>query len=120
MDAHQPAGLEEGLPGPVRLHRRADALEPVEQHVPELAHAIGVGRDEPQPGTARERLPQPHARQHPERLRRRGHLPHHLQSPRLGREGHRLSQERPPVAQGGNEREAGEKYANDHGEHMFA
>ncbi len=110
----EPGGLEEGRPGAVGLDLGADRLEPVEHAVPERAHALRIGRDQPQGGAARHRLAQPHAPHDPERLGRRGDLPHHLLPARLGREGDRLRQQRPTVAQPREQLEAGVEDADDH------
>ena len=91
MDAVQAVRLEERRPRALGLRRATDPLDPVEHLVPEAAHRLRVGRHEPQLGTARERLTQPHARHHPERLGGRGDLPHGLLSARLGGQRHRLS-----------------------------
>ena len=98
MDAREPAGLEERLSRAIRFHARADALEPVEQLAPHGPHAVGIGRHEAQAGAARERLAEPHAGLHAERLGGRRHLPYHLRPSSLGSQSNRLRQERAPVA----------------------
>ena len=62
MDAEQPVDLEEGLAGPLGLDRGADPLEPLQQPVPALGDADRVGWEQPQRGTAGERLPECHPR----------------------------------------------------------
>ena len=120
VQAVEAGGLEEGRPGAVGLDLGADRLEPVEHAVPERAHALGIGRDQPQRRAARHRLAQPHPPHDPERLGRGGDLPHHLLAARLGRERDRLGQQRPPVPQRRKQLEAGVEDADDHDEHMFA
>ena len=75
--------------GPTRTRRRsARAGRASRRH--SVAHAVGVGRHEPQLGAARERLPHPHPLHDTERLGRRRHLADHLTPPRLGRQRDRL------------------------------
>ncbi len=114
VDPVQPIRLEERTARPVRLDRGADRLEPVEDLAPERANALRVGRREPQLGTARERLPNPHPGRDAERLGRRGDLADHLLAPRLGRERDRLGEHRPPVPDRGKKLEAGIEDADDH------
>jgi hypothetical protein len=116
----EPAGREERHPRVVRLELGADSLEPVEHCVPERAHALGVRRHEPQPRTARHRLPQPHPAHDAERFGRSGNLPHHLLAPGLGSQRSRLGEQSATVSQRRQELEARVEDANHHIEHMFA
>ena len=110
----RPADSKKAAPARSDSTCGADPLEPVEHRVPERAHALGVGRHEPQRRAARHRLAQPHAAHHAEGLGRRRHLPHHLLAPGLGRQRGRLGEQRPPVPESGQELEAGVEDADDH------
>ena len=114
VDALERPRGEEGHPRAIRLHGRADPLEPVEHVTPQGARSLGIGRHQTQGGTARKRLPQPHAADDAEGLGGRRHLPHHLLAPRLGRQRGRLGEERSPVPESGQELEAGIENADHH------
>ena len=82
--------------------------------------ALGVGRDQPQLGAARERLAEPHPGMDAERLGRARDLAHDLLAVRLRRERDRLPQQLAPCPHRRQQLEAGDQDADDHDERMFA
>ena len=112
--AAQPVGVEERLAGDIRLGRRPDRFEPVERSIPQRAHTLGIGRNEPELGTAGQRLPHPHARFDAERLGRGGDLSHQLRPARLWRQGGRLGEQHMPIPERRDEGKTGDQHAHDH------
>ena len=114
VDSVEAGGGEERGAGVIGLDLGSHPLEPVEHRAPERAHALGVRRHEPQAGTARHRLSQPHPAHDPVGLGGRGHLPHHLLAPGLGRDRRRLREEHAAVAESSQQLEPGVQCAHDH------
>ena len=117
--------LEERRPRLGRLDREPRVLEPPQHLLPGLLDPRRVLLDEHEPRAGRERLPEPHPRPHPFRLRRRGHRPEQRLGPGQRRECRRLGLEPRPQAQSGPQVEGRDDDGGDHGtyvlyEHTFS
>ena len=115
----QAARVEPRLARPARTPPRAPMPSSARQHaVPRVRHPRGIGRHQPQGGTARERLPQPQPRADAARLGGGRGLADALLAPRLGGERDRPRGQPGTAAGGDGELEARNQDADDHRTHV--
>ena len=92
VQSQKPPSVEAHEPRTLWLDRGPDRLQTHEQSLPGIRDSSRIARQKRHPRAARERLPQAHPRMNAKCLGGERHLPHHLRSPRLRGQRHRLLQ----------------------------